>query len=93
MTFIEVCKKVHDEGLLLFREKTDAPLRYEVREFAEHLGENHGWIILDAMTASLCLQIHGALNEEHKQDLEAKPALRIVDLCWKLYGKITRQPS
>lgn len=93
MTFIEVCQKVRDEGLLLFREKSDAPLRYEVREFDDHLGKIPGWIMLDAMTASLCLQIHGALNEEQKRSLEAKPALLIVDICWKLYGKIKQQSS
>jgi len=93
MTFIEVCQKVSDEGLLLFREIPDAPLRYEVREHSERVGKNNGWVFLDVMTANLCLQIHGALNEEQKRNLEAKPALRITDICWKLYGKIKQQPS
>lgn len=93
MTFIEVCQKVHDDGVMVFREKSDEPLKYEVREHTNHIGNNHGWIILDAMTASLCLQIHGALNEEKKRDLEAKPALQITDFCWKLYSKIKQQQS
>lgn len=87
MTFVEVCQKVIDEGFILFREKSDVPLRYEVREFTGHLGKNHSWIMLDATTANLCIKIYGLASERVKGELDKKKYTDFINICWAIYRK------
>lgn len=46
--------------------------------------DNKGFIILDAFTASAIMQVHDALNDENKQNLQKMSLLKMADVCMKL---------
>lgn len=85
MTFIEVCRKVNDEGMMSFKSKAKAPLQYDIKDYFNKKGR--GWTLLDAMTASLCVRVYDAVNEESRTKLDSFPALQFIDVCWKLVKK------
>lgn len=48
-----------------------------------------GAILLDLTTASIMLEIHGRLNDEHRAALEAMTFARAWALTTKLYARLT----
>lgn len=88
MTFMEVCGQVAEKGMLLMRPHDDGPLQYEVRPWVEQCP---GWVIVDSMTAGVCLQIYKAASDEIKQKLEQKSAMEVIRICWYIYRQISEQ--
>lgn len=85
MTFVEVCRKVNDEGMMCFRPKAKDPLQHDVKDYGERKGK--GWTLLDGMTASLCARVYDAVDEENRAKLDSLSALEFINLCWKLVKK------
>lgn len=74
MTWIEIAKKVNNEGQALFVDS----------ENKGHINKIKDCVLLDAYTATMLVQLHEALKEENKTKFEQLPLGAAVELGWKI---------
>lgn len=88
MKFIDCAKMVVNESqCMLIRARKDSPGEYDYKEAFQ--GKKKGWVYLDGFTSSAVVQIHNALNDTNKIKFESLPAMKAIDVTWRLIKKVS----
>lgn len=56
-------------------------IEYDVKDYE---GNKRGWVLLDSFTANAMTSVYNAINETQRAKLDSMPALKAINLCWKL---------